>query len=63
MVTRAHMLAKPNKCAPIKAAPAVAVRGYYPGASCVRHDPATDEYTVSLEDFVMREASPPDLGR
>lgn len=57
MVTRTHMLAKPNACKPIKAAPAVAVSGYYPTVSCVRHDAATNEYLVSLEQFVYREGN------
>ena len=39
------------------AAPAVAVSGYYPTVSCVRHDAATNEYLVWLEQFVFREAS------
>jgi len=57
MVTRAHMLSKPNTCTPIKSPKAVDTRGYYPTASCIRHDPATGEYTVSMEGFVLREAS------
>jgi hypothetical protein len=60
MVTRAHLLAKPNACTPIKSPKAVAVRGYYPSVSCVRHDAATGETTVSMEKFTLREASAPD---
>ena len=60
MVTRAHLLSKPNACAPIKSPKAVATRGYYPTLSCIRNDPATGEYTVSMEGFVLREASAPD---
>jgi hypothetical protein len=59
MVTREHMLSKPNACAPIKLPSAYAVRGYYPSRSCIRHDAASGEYTVSMEGFVLREASAP----
>jgi hypothetical protein len=57
MVTRAHMLSKPNKCTPIKSPKAVDTRGYYPTVSCIRFDAATGEHTVSMEGFVLREAS------
>jgi len=39
---------------------AVALTGYYPTRSCIRYTPAKDEYTVSMEDFVLRKASPPE---
>jgi hypothetical protein len=58
MVSRAHLLAKPNACTPIKAPRAFAVAGYYPTATCVRYDAATGDYTVSMERFVARPASP-----
>jgi hypothetical protein len=32
--------------------------GYYPTRSCVRYKPGKDEYTVSMEDFLLRQASP-----
>jgi hypothetical protein len=57
MVTRAHLLARPNRCEAIKTPKAVAIRGWYPTVSCIRHDAATGENTVSLEQFVMREGS------
>jgi hypothetical protein len=60
MVTRALLLSKPNACTPIKQPKAFATRGFYPTLSCVRHDAASGDYTVSLEDFVLREASPPE---
>jgi hypothetical protein len=60
MVSRAHLLAKPQTCAPIKSPPAVAVGGYYPTTSCLRHDPATGQTTVSMERFVIRPASAPE---
>ena len=60
MVTRAHLLNKPNTCTPIKSPKAVATRGFYPTVSCIRHDAARDEYTVSMEGFVMRDAEKPE---
>jgi hypothetical protein len=60
MVTRAHLLNKPNTCTAIKLPKAVDTRGYYPTVSCIRHDAATGEYTVSMEQFVLREASAPE---
>lgn len=60
MVTRAHILSRPNECHPIKAAPAVARSGFYPTRTCIRHDDATGEYLVSMENFEFREASDPE---
>ena len=56
MVTRAFLLSKPDTCDPIKSPKAVALGGFYPTVSCVRHDRSTGEYTVSLEKFIFREA-------
>jgi hypothetical protein len=39
---------------------AVALTGYYPTCSCGRYRKEKDEYTVSMENFIMREASPPE---
>ena len=61
MVTIAHLKSHPDGCAPIKKAAAVAVAGRYPTLSCLRYRTATSEYTVSLEGFEWREASPPIL--
>ena len=60
MVTRAHILSKPNACTPIKPPKAVDTSGYYPTVSCIRHDAATGEHTISMEGFVLREAGAPD---
>ena len=60
MVTRAHLISKPNDCTPIKSPRAVAVGGFYPTEYCVRHDATTGEYSVSMEKFARREASAPD---
>lgn len=59
MVARSYMLSKPDACYPIRSPEAVGLAGYYPTRSCVRYSPARDEYTVSMEDFVLRKASPP----
>jgi hypothetical protein len=60
MLTRAFLLSQPDACYPIKSPPAVAQSGFYPTESCVRHDAETGEYTVSMEGFEFREASPPE---
>ena len=60
MVTRAHIVSRPNACTPIKAPQAVAVAGFYPTVSCIRDSPASGEHTVSLEQFVFRNAGAPD---
>src|SRR4030095_167690 len=60
MVTRAHILSKPNACTPIKSPKAVEVSGFYPTISCIRNTPASGEHTVSMEGFVYRNASAPD---
>ena len=54
-----YLLSRPSSCFPIKTPPAVATAGYYPTLSCIRYDAARSEYTVSLEGFAMRQASPP----
>ncbi len=59
MVTRDFLLSHPQQCFDIKSPPAVAIAGYYPTSSCLRHDEETGEYTVSMENFRFREASPP----
>lgn len=60
MVTRAFLMEQPSDCFDIKSPPAVAVRGYYPTAVCYGFDAATGESTVSLQRFVLREASSPE---
>jgi len=60
MVTRAHLLRKPNACTPIKSPKAVAAAGFYPAVSCIRNNAASGEYTVSMEGFAFRNASAPD---
>jgi hypothetical protein len=59
MVTRAYLQSKPDVCMPIKLPQAYAVGGYYPTLTCTRHDPRNGTYSISLEKFVLREASAP----
>jgi hypothetical protein len=59
MVTRAFLLSKPQTCVPIKSPKAVAVSGFYPTVSCLRHNATAGEITVSMEAFTLRTASPP----
>jgi hypothetical protein len=63
MVSHAHLLNKPNACNPIKVPKAVAASGFYPTVSCLRHNAATGETTVSMESFVFRTASAPETLR
>ncbi len=60
MLTLAYLTSRPDVCSEIKMPKAVALTGYYPARSCVRYGKEKDEYTVSMEDFIMREASPPE---
>ena len=60
MLTLAYLTSRPNVCSEIKMPKAVALTGYYPTRSCVRYEKGKDEYTVSIEDFIMREAGPPE---
>ena len=57
MVSRDYLLARPSGCTPIKSPPAVAVSGFYPQLACIRHDPRSGDITISMEQFVHREAS------
>jgi hypothetical protein len=63
MVTRAFLLSKPQSCVPIKSPKAVAVSGFYPTVSCLRHSATTGETTVSMEAFILRAASPPQTAK
>ena len=59
MVTRSFLLSKPNTCFPIKSPPAVEAAGFYPTLSCLRYDARSEDVTVSMERFVLRQAQPP----
>ncbi len=58
MLTLEYLKTQPEKCFPIKTAKAVALSGYYPTQSCIRYVKDKAEYTVSLEGFQLRQASP-----
>jgi hypothetical protein len=60
MVALSYMTSKPDECLPIPSTPAVAITGYYPTKSCVRYQAGKGQYTISIEDFVLRQASPPE---
>jgi hypothetical protein len=62
-VTRAFLLSKPQACVPIKSPKAVAIGGFYPTVSCLRHSATTGEITVSMEAFIFRAASPPQTAK
>jgi hypothetical protein len=59
MLTLKFPQSQPETCVPIKAVPAVATTGYYPTKRCYRYAKDKDEYSVSLEDFQLRQASAP----
>jgi hypothetical protein len=59
MVAHSYLLSQPAACNAIKSPEDVAITGFYPTNSCIRYDKEKDEYTVSMEDFVRREAGPP----
>jgi hypothetical protein len=63
MVTRAYLLSRPDDCAPIKLPQAYAVAGYYPTLTCTRYDPRSGTYSISMEKFVLRQASAPAVAR
>jgi hypothetical protein len=63
MVSHAFLLTKPNACNPIKSPKSVAKSGFYPTVSCIRHNAATGETSVSMETFVFREAGAPEAPR
>jgi hypothetical protein len=61
MLTLNFLKSQPAICVPIKPAPAVALTGYYPTKTCFHYVRGSESgYTVSLEDFQLRQASPPE---
>ncbi len=63
MLTLEYMLSRPAACFALKSPPAVGIRGYYPTQHCIRYLPRSNEYTVSMENFVLRKASAPEAPR
>ena len=60
MLTVEYLNSQPDKCNEFKSPPAVGQSGFYPTKSCIRYDAATEEYMVSIEEFMFREASDPE---
>jgi len=56
MVTRGYLLGKPNACTRVKQPKAWAHSAYYPTRYCIRYSAKYDNYTVSLEGLVRRQA-------
>lgn len=57
MISHAYLKSLPDACTPIKAPRAWPTSGYYPTSYCVRYDPATATYRITLEGLVQRAAS------
>lgn len=55
MITREFLFGQPNVCVPIKQPQAWEIGGYYPTRYCMRYLENSANYTISLEDFVLRE--------
>ena len=59
MVAKDFLLSKPDECFAIKSPPKVEMSGFYPTRSCIRYDPESDAYTVSVDQFQRREGTKP----
>ncbi len=55
MVSHKFLSSKPDRCTPVRTPKTYATAGYYPTTYCVRHDPATKTYRVTLEGLVYRK--------
>jgi hypothetical protein len=56
MVAHSYLAGNPNSCSPVKQPEAWELAGAYPTQYCVRYLEKAGRYTVSLENFVKREA-------
>jgi hypothetical protein len=56
MVSHAFLSSRTQQCRPVRAPTAYATAAYYPTSYCVRHDPASATYRVTLEGLVYRQA-------
>ena len=56
MISRAFLERRQPECRPLRPPRVYAVAGYYPTRYCVRHDPATATYRVTLEGMVRHPA-------
>lgn len=57
MLTRDHLLSRESGCYPIKLPAQWQTPGWHPTSYCIRHDPDRNVHEVTLEEFVLREAS------
>ena len=57
MITRSYLESRPNMCAALKLPQAWEVSGNYPTKYCIRYLDGENRYTVSLEDFLHRNAN------
>jgi len=57
MVSHAFLSSRPSRCTPIRVPEAYATAGYYPTSYCVRYDPTSAGYRVTLEGLVRKEAA------
>lgn len=57
MIAHSFLASRPDECHPIKSPIAWEVAGYYPTRYCMRYEPEKEEYQVSLEGLVQREAT------
>lgn len=56
MISLEYLQTKPFACFPIASAAAVKVTGYYPQSYCVKFYRSRNEYMVTMENFIKREA-------
>ncbi len=56
MVSHAYLAKRPDACAPIKAPQAWPTTAYYPTSYCVRYEPKTATYRITLEGLTLRES-------
>ena len=56
MITHTFFKSRPNLCLSLKSPEAWEVGGSYPTDYCIRYFDVDGKYTVSLENFVHREA-------
>jgi hypothetical protein len=56
MITHEFLLTQPSMCQSLYLPQAWETSGYYPTEYCIRYHESRGEYTVSLDNFVYREA-------
>jgi hypothetical protein len=56
MIAHDFLLTQPSECKAMSLPEAWETSGYYPTEYCIGYSPEREEYTLSLEKFVYREA-------